>query len=258
LYFEDKPILVIDAKSPSENIEADAHVQQAYSYAIHPDVRCREFALCNGRHIAFYDIYRREPLAIVRYEDFEKEWGTLEKHMLPKYLLQPSLRCFAPDFGLALHRLGMRDAAEIYMLESRLNLFARVDDSTFTASANVEHAGTPHMVSFDFESRMLPSVLSGLPTELSTQFRSAMFRAPFQASAGLAIELDLRCRLGSLIDVEDEQFAPLIVEEVLGSRFVPDPGIELPSDVPAKVFKLREAYRISPLSGETPSAEPEK
>lgn len=71
-----------------------------------------------------------------------------------------------------------------------------------------------------------------------------MSRAPFKACAGLAIELDLRCQLGEVIEVESEKFSPLIVDEILASRFVPDPGIAEPSDVPREVFKLRQAYKI--------------
>ncbi|MFC0682944.1 hypothetical protein ACFFGH_34380, partial [Lysobacter korlensis] len=245
LIFDEKPILVLDAKAPSENIHSDRHVQQAYSYAIHPDIQCREFALCNGREIAFYDIYQREPLAVIGYAAFESEWESLRKHLSPEYVLEPIRRRFAPDFGLALHRLGLRSHSELYMLGTRLNLYARVDESIFTAGANVEHAGIPHMASFDFENPMLNTVVSSLPHKLASQFLSAMSRAPFTACAGLAIELDLRCHLGDLIEVPGEQFAPLVVDAVLASRFIPDPGLPEPTDVPEEVFKLRQAYTIA-------------
>lgn len=245
LIYDEKPILVLDAKAPSEDIQSDRHVQQAYSYAIHPDIQCREFALCNGRKIAFYDIYQREPLAVIEYAVFENEWENLKKHLSPEYILEPIRRKFAPDFGLALHRLGLRTNSELYMLGTRLNLYARVDEAMFTAGANVEHAGVPHMVSFDFANPMLTTIVSSLPDQLESQFLNAMSRAPFKACAGLAIELDLRCHLGDLIEVPGEQFAPLVVDEVLASRFVPDPGVPEPTDVPDEVFKLRQAYTIA-------------
>lgn len=244
LFYKDKPILVLDAKAPTEEIHSDSHVQQAYSYAIHPDVKCREFALCNGRFIAFYDIYQRESLAVVEYSEFEDKWELLRKHLSHEFIAEPMRRRFAPDFGLALHRLGVRSESELYMLGTRLNVYARVDENIFTASANTDYAGVPHMVSFDFTHPMLNVVVSSLPDELATQFVSAMSRAPFKACAGLAIELDLRCRLGKLVEVTGDQFAPLVVDEVLASRFVPDPGVAEPNDVPDEIFKLRKAYRI--------------
>lgn len=244
LIFEDKPILVIDAKAPSESIHNDAHVQQAYSYAIHPELRCQEFAICNGRAIAFYSIQQREPLATLYYGEFREKWDVLKKHLHPNYILEPIKRDFAPDFGLALHRLGMENAIDLYMIGVRLNLYGRVNDQLFTATANLDHVGTPHTVSFDFDQEMLPKVLSSLPVELARQFEWALSNAPFQASAGMAIELDLRCRLGVVIEKPGESFAPLIVDEILDSRFVPDPGIPTPKDIPPHIFQLRHAYKV--------------
>lgn len=37
LYFNGKPVLILDAKSPLESVTSTANVQQAYSYAIHPE-----------------------------------------------------------------------------------------------------------------------------------------------------------------------------------------------------------------------------
>src|SRR5208283_3856371 len=48
LLYQDRPILILDAKRPSENILSIASVQQAYSYAIHPEIKCHHFSLCNG------------------------------------------------------------------------------------------------------------------------------------------------------------------------------------------------------------------
>lgn len=39
LLHEDKPILILEAKSPAEDVLNRANIQQAYSYAIHPEIR---------------------------------------------------------------------------------------------------------------------------------------------------------------------------------------------------------------------------
>jgi len=49
---ENKPYWVLDAKSPTEDVIKSKHVEQAYSYAIHPEVRAELFALCNGKEFA--------------------------------------------------------------------------------------------------------------------------------------------------------------------------------------------------------------
>jgi hypothetical protein len=47
LYAQDQPKVVIEAKGPQEKIVNSQHVEQTYSYAIHPEVRAKLYALCN-------------------------------------------------------------------------------------------------------------------------------------------------------------------------------------------------------------------
>lgn len=49
-------VLVIDAKSPKENIREGKNVQQVFSYAIHPDIRTNMYGLCNGREISIFSV----------------------------------------------------------------------------------------------------------------------------------------------------------------------------------------------------------
>ena len=50
-----KPAWVLDAKSPKQTITSGPHVEQTYFYAIHPEIRSRYFALCNGREFAVFE-----------------------------------------------------------------------------------------------------------------------------------------------------------------------------------------------------------
>lgn len=45
---------VLDAKGPRENIHDDQYIGQAYSYAVHPEIRSNYFALCNGVEFTLY------------------------------------------------------------------------------------------------------------------------------------------------------------------------------------------------------------
>ncbi len=58
----------------SETIVRSPHVEQAYSYAIHPDVRCMHYALCNGRQLAFYHVSRSEALFVIHRRDIRAQW----------------------------------------------------------------------------------------------------------------------------------------------------------------------------------------
>lgn len=244
LYFQDHPVLVLDAKSPLESVTASANVQQAYSYAIHPEIRVNHFALCNGRRLAIYDVTNPNPLLDISFEEFESRWSDIEKHLKPKYLLQPGLRKFSPDFGFAVSRLGLSNSTELIMIPVRLCMIAKISDDLYTATVNTEFAGQDHCVSFDFKSEILPPLVAGLPTELREQFLGALARTPFQAGADLCLEVDLRTHLGEQITVEHETFIPLVIDEVLESRFnpYPPPG---GADIPSHVFRLSKAFRIA-------------
>lgn len=244
LVHEDKPIFILDAKGPKEDILDHAHVQQAYSYAMHPEIACREFGLCNGKELAIFDVFHRDPLIVLKFQEYESRWTDIEKYLSVKFLLEPAMRRFAPDFGLALVRMGFEETAAMIMLGVRLNLFGRVSDGLYTASANTNFGTIDHCASFDFPVEMLPAIVAGLPPPLGEMFSDALKRAPFQAAAGLVIELDLAARLGEVTKGHDEEFVPLLIEEIMESRFNPEPVENDPKDVPEQVFQLRKAFTI--------------
>ena len=51
-----RPLWILDAKAPNEPLDDPEHLSQAYSYAVHGDVRANWFALCNGRTLALYHL----------------------------------------------------------------------------------------------------------------------------------------------------------------------------------------------------------
>lgn len=243
-YVDNKPAFVLDAKGPKEEILKHDHIQQAYSYSIHPEIRCEEFGLCNGRELAIFNTSQIEPLLLIKFEDFESRWDEIEKFLSPKYLAEPILRKFAPDFGLALKRMGLNQNSEIHLLGTRLNLFAKIDDTLMTASANADMGFGDHCASFDFHPNLLPLIVSGLPDALGNRFVDALSRTPFQASAGLVIELDLKVTLGEITQGQSEVFVPLIINEIQESRFNPSEIENDPNDIPPYVFKLRDHFKI--------------
>jgi hypothetical protein len=240
LLYQDKPILILDAKHPSENIFSMASVQQAYSYAIHHEIKCQHFALCNGKTLAVFDVDHNKPLLSVAFADFESKWPEIESYLAPRFLLKPVLRKFAPDLGLALTRVGLAPDATVTMLGARLNFFAWLSEKLITASSNCHFADRPHMASFDFAPDLLAPMVDGLPPPLAEAFRSALCRYPFQAYADLLIEVDLDMRFGDAIAGKEELFVPFVITKVFGSRLNP----ELVPDeqtYPNEVFRLKDA-----------------
>ena len=246
LEFQGRPILILDAKSPSESVNSPTNVQQAYSYAIHPEIQTNHFALCNGRRLAVYTVKDTQPILDIPFEEFESRWEDIERHLAPKYLLHPEVRNFKPDFGYRVSRLGLAEDAELIILGTRLSLFAQVEKGFFTATVDTEFAGQDHCASFDFTEDKLPALVAGLPKELAKRFLEALSRAPFQAGADLVVEVDLRTHLGKPIKVQHETFVPLVIDEVMASRFNPYPPESGGEDIPPNIFRLSKAFKVVP------------
>lgn len=244
LNFMGSPVAILDAKSPVESVSSTAHIQQAYSYAIRPEIRTKHFTLCNGRRLAVYSVDSPEPLLDLPFEEFEARWNQIEKHLAPKYLLQPELRNLRPDFGFKVSRLGLADGAELIMVAVRLGMFAQVNQSLYSATVDTQFVEEAHCVSFDFRPDQLLLLVAGLPEELKKSFLGALTRAPFQAGADLELEVDLRCHMGELVQVEHECFIPLVIDEVLGSRFLPASAPPGGNDIPPHIFRLSKAYKL--------------
>lgn len=250
LFAGEKAILILDAKRPSEDISSIANVQQAYSYAIHPEVKCQHFALCNGRSLAVFSVDAAEPLLEVVFADFEKRWIDIERHLSPRFLLEPILRQFAPDLGFAFSRLKLAPDATVTMLDVHLNTFSLVDPQTMSASANCDFADKPHMASFDFHPRLLPLIVAGLPEQLREMFLQALNRMPFQACADLMIVLDIDTKLGPETQGVSKTFIPFLITKVGASRFDPHPGGGEVVGIPAHIFRLSKAFTIVELQDE--------
>lgn len=246
LISDETTVLILDAKHPSEDVLSRTNVQQAYSYAIHPDIKCKHFALCNGKTLVIFNVDKNEPLLKLPFSEFESKWGEIERYISPKHLRHPMLQRFAPDFGCALARLGFAEGGTVTLLPAQLNLFARLDDNMISATANTEFSEKPHCVSFDFNRELLPEILAGLPAQLAEMFSHALGRAPFMAAAELAIEVDIDTKLGPEIEGEFETYRPLVIEKVLAARFNHLPSAKRAEDIPKEVFRLREAYSIDP------------
>lgn len=247
LLYDEKPLFILDAKGPKENVLKEEHVQQTYSYAIHPEIKCREFGLCNGRQFAIFNVDKSDPVLVLNFDEYESRWLELERYLSPKYLIDPELRMFSPDFGFKLSRLGINRTTNLIMLDVRLDLFARLSDNLFTANANCVFGDVEHCVSFDFPSVILKKIVAGLPEPLGDMFCEALNHAPFQAAAGLLIELDLTVKLGEETKGEGENdvFIPLIIQEIHESRFKPSLNANYRNDIPSYIFQLWKEFKLS-------------
>jgi hypothetical protein len=74
---------VLDAKAPDEDVLNHEHQEQIYSYAIHPDVRVKWYALCNGREFILFQIDRAEAVLYFQLSEIAQFWPQLQAFLSP-------------------------------------------------------------------------------------------------------------------------------------------------------------------------------
>ena len=78
-----KPAWVLDAKAPKQTITSGPNVEQTYFYAIHPDIRSRYFALCNGKEFALFEKDRNELALNFHISEISFYWEQLYQLLAP-------------------------------------------------------------------------------------------------------------------------------------------------------------------------------
>jgi hypothetical protein len=152
---------ILDAKAPSENIDTGKNVEQAYSYAMHRDVRVPFYALCNGHKLVVFHVNQEKPIIDMQVMEIKANWRMILTILGCKSAWPQGLRPdFLPDFGLALSEAGLAgDAEEKKYLQIFVSLpimmACKVEDNLYTFNAPVgspafEEDEDECMASFDF------------------------------------------------------------------------------------------------------------
>lgn len=97
---------VLDAKSPDENIRYGDNVEQVYSYATHPEIRTKYFALCNGRE---FTLFRQDsddrPILDFELKEIDRYWEDLARYLAPDAFQTGKSMVYEP-----IQRAGQRNA----------------------------------------------------------------------------------------------------------------------------------------------------
>lgn len=83
LLVDSKYAWAMDAKGPEEEIKTGGNVEQAYSYAIHPDVRVGTYVLCNGRELTVFKVSDSSPVLYLRMDELAAHWDELYDLLSP-------------------------------------------------------------------------------------------------------------------------------------------------------------------------------
>src|SRR5271166_3698629 len=150
---EGKNFLVLDAKGPDEEIHTGENVAQAYSYAIHREVRADLFALCNGRDFVLFHVGRIPEFFSFPLKELESNWNALVQ--LIGTQSEATKFTFKPDFGLHCLRLGFafdKDKKKFQHIFVGVAIFmvALLNESTYTLHSYISMDDVVFFATFDF------------------------------------------------------------------------------------------------------------
>lgn len=179
---------ILDAKAPGEALTAGKNAEQAYSYAIHPDVRVQFYALCNGRQLVVFDIGEIAPRLNVDLSDLGARWPELFALLSTRAAWPEGIKPgFLPDMGVALFKAGLaRDPNgttrfQLFTGVSAL-MVCKMTDDTYALNARIDCEHVPqYMATFDFSRDVYEmKFLKALPEQVRDEARLALTRQPFQ------------------------------------------------------------------------------
>ena len=212
-----KPAWILDAKSPIEPIIKSKHVEQAYSYAIHPEVRVNFFAICNGREFVLYNIEHLEPLMHFDIRSLPVHFGELRRILCPENVFDQSQLVFKKDLGLHLKRLGFDQMESLIFPNVPITQIGQMNVSDFTLAGAVMEDGETYVVSFDFDQNAFEQLIPLIPEEAVQKLsvRNREFRQAV-AFANEAFLINIDCVIGSQLEENDKEiFLPLWVKNFL-------------------------------------------
>lgn len=215
---DDKPTWILDAKSPSESIIKSKNVEQAYSYAIHPEVRARFFSLCNGKEFVLYSVDDFEPLLHFQIQAIPLYWENMKAILSPENIFSKSSLEYKKDLGLHLKRLGFDQNTILVFPQIPITNIAQLDNDMFTINiggATLED-GT-YVATFDFHLDVFRQLKGKIPDEAFELLLErkkdgrVAFRFPDRAYM-----VDIECEIGEKLEENDKEiFLPLKLKRII-------------------------------------------
>jgi hypothetical protein len=212
---EGKNAWVIEAKAPAEEIVKSVHVEQAYSYAIHHEIRVNYFTLCNGKYFALYDIKEIQPLLYFATQILYQYWNDLKSRLEPQRVFITD-HSFKKDLGLHMKRLGFNQFDSIIFPHVMPLFVAKINDDLFTVAASAKLENDTYVASFDFNLEVAKQ-LKGIIPEKGFQILMEPIKNEIrQLQFDKAIYLNIDAFVGEKLEENDKEiFLPLVIKKFL-------------------------------------------
>lgn len=184
---------ILDAKGPNENIAAGKNVEQAYSYAIHKDVRVPLYALCNGRRLIVFHISQGPPVLDVALDELPSKWTTILTILGTRAAWPNGIHPeYFPDFGMALLKAGLAVDVESgkpfahAFLSISVECVGKAADDLFVITGFLCSEFEPsHIITFDITAGQVDEFLSHIePHEVRAGIEKGLACRPFTVHFG--------------------------------------------------------------------------
>lgn len=162
---------ILDAKSPKEELCKGKNPEQAFSYAIHPEIRAMTYALCNGRELVIFKVNQAQPALAIAIEDWEQNWGEILSHLCPTAFKDPNQRKYQSDYGLMLYKMGLPLGEKQEYAKIGVPMIAKIADGEYSFFVSIMFEGEFHAASFDFNEDQYQQLLQCLPKEYTEKAR---------------------------------------------------------------------------------------
>lgn len=177
-----KPVFIVEAKSPSENIRKGKNVGQAYSYAIHTEINTKRFVLCNGIGLSIFEVDKTEPILYFEFAKASNDnYEQLYDLLSPVAFTNPHLLDFKLDYGLYCYKNRLANVTQ-YFYNCQIDEIAKLNDTAYTFSTTIKR-DLLYYATFDFDAALYLDFLEQVPDKLKEEVKIALSNAPFKYHA---------------------------------------------------------------------------
>ena len=214
----EKPTWILDAKSPSESLIKSKNIEQAYSYAMHPEVRARFFSLCNGREFVLYSVDDFKPLLQFQMQALPLYWENMKAILAPENIFSKSSLDYKKDLGLHLKRLGFDKSTILFFPQIPITNLSQLDNDMFTINVGgAKLNNTTYVATFDFHLNVFKQLKGKIPDDgfemLLTRKKEKRLSLQFPDRAYM---VNIECEIGQTLEENDKEiFLPLKLTRIL-------------------------------------------
>lgn len=176
---ENKNAFIIEAKHPREDIQRGKSPEQAYSYAIHREIKVKTYVLCNGKNFVVFDVDKREPILNLKICELEENWDSLFRELSPLAFTKPHVFNYRPDLGIRLYNWGFPPDMLVYYHNAMILDVIKLDEEYYSISLGVSFEGEC-LASFDFNKSLFNDFMNQVPVNIRTSVQASLTRQPFK------------------------------------------------------------------------------